>query len=728
MSLNLVAILVSLAMMLTGAGGEGQPAELSRTLVVRDITVNVDGHSVQLAPSLRLGASTDGQKAVFDVGVDLEGDTLFPIQIGASENGVTAVLSGSDLAVSVSAGALDALLQGIQSDETGETDSAGMISVLVDEFIPAYTELLSKAMDASFMEQVSADIRKLVEEQVDRGEGKPVTVEIDGQQQALTEYSYTVETEQLAQLMDAVYTSNELFANYYNAMFRLYAVMPKEAGISGITSYAEMFEKMGIGMTLNITEQVSEDGNICLTDAIMTMDMSGMAAAMGMDEASVPAEPLIMNIHGRHVGAYTVSDIDTYIHDEQADMSMAMRLSMDENSSMADCMMNMYEEGGESGSIHLSASQIAGASGVTHTGVSFDMDMDNAGYYSFACMGQSFPDGTGESRVSFIGNNGSQSFGLSFIAEVTAEAIQDIANGHEAALVIDDLSADALNALMTDEAASTLLQQAMAALSSDAMRLMSDPSVQELTALSSAPTAEDDVVEDAKTEDDAVETIPLETEEPAIDEASASTEAIPDPVDEAPEDELPMEIDLSEAKENGDEVDIPQEFELVVGENGDYTIEGLDGIDGMSGMDYLEGDLESIEDDGELGFNIPVIGWLPAGWSVAETNTDTAYDWVEMYVNDENGDNCAYMIFFPDIDVGQTDYILSDNGSMTPQEGCVVSITDMALMNDGAEEDGFDMNGLFVVFSKSGVCANMQFNTDTVDTEIIGKIAAGIQY
>ena len=107
--MNFLAILISLAMMLTGAGGEGQPAEASRTLLLHNINITYGDESVSLNPALRVGATTDGEKAVFDVGVDVDGDTLFPIQLGVDESGLTALFAKSDVAVKLDAEAFDAL-------------------------------------------------------------------------------------------------------------------------------------------------------------------------------------------------------------------------------------------------------------------------------------------------------------------------------------------------------------------------------------------------------------------------------------------------------------------------------------------------------------------------------------------------------------------------------------------------------------------------------------------
>ena len=84
MSLNLISILLSLAMMLTGVGGEGQPEQASRVATLRNVMVTYNGEPVRLSPEAHLGVSTDGESALFDFGVDLDGNALMPVQVGVN--------------------------------------------------------------------------------------------------------------------------------------------------------------------------------------------------------------------------------------------------------------------------------------------------------------------------------------------------------------------------------------------------------------------------------------------------------------------------------------------------------------------------------------------------------------------------------------------------------------------------------------------------------------------
>ena len=64
--INVLAMLVSLAMMLTGAVTPvAEP--VSRSLVLGNLTVRVNDEEVELTPYAQVGVTTDGEKAVYDL-------------------------------------------------------------------------------------------------------------------------------------------------------------------------------------------------------------------------------------------------------------------------------------------------------------------------------------------------------------------------------------------------------------------------------------------------------------------------------------------------------------------------------------------------------------------------------------------------------------------------------------------------------------------------------------
>ena len=165
MSINILAILLSFAMMLTGAGVDGQSAEVSRTLVVHDISVTYNDESVDLPYSLVAGVDTDGKKAVFDLGLVTEDETLFPIQLGVDEAGLTLLVENADTAVRVTADAfegfseqlganIEAMTAQMQGQMGGDSE---LTAVVMNDLIPAYAGMIEAVKDQSFVEQVQKD-------------------------------------------------------------------------------------------------------------------------------------------------------------------------------------------------------------------------------------------------------------------------------------------------------------------------------------------------------------------------------------------------------------------------------------------------------------------------------------------------------------------------------------------------------------------------------------------
>ena len=147
----------------------------------------------------------------------------------------------------------------------------------------------------------------------------------------------------------------------------------------------------------------------------------------------------------------------------------------------------------------------------------------------------------------------------------------------------------------------------------------------------------------------------------------------------------------------------------------DYTYE-IDGDDGfvIDGMEEAEDDYEMAEDDGELGFEVPELTFLPQGWSVANVEADTAYDWVGISVADENGQECMYATFFQDMDGELTNYTVNEKG--TVQQGRAMSVSD------------YGEGGLAVTLRENGLYGSLSFASGAIDVDTLGRIVAGIQF
>lgn len=666
MTVNLLAVLLSLAMMLTGAGADGQPAEASRTLVLHNVSVSHNVDAVELAPELRLGVCTDGEKAVYDFRVALDGETLLPMQLGVDESGVTALAVKSGAAVNVTAGALEAAmaqLSGMLEGAVGEAggENAELMQFLSQEFIPAYVELLKAAGDEGFREEMKALSEGLYEEMIDRGEGAPVTEMIEGEEYALTEYAYTIDNDQMIDIAEAVYAGSETLNNYYEALFKLYAMLPEESGLNGVASFRDLFERTGMRMSLDVVEKLSDDGTVHLSDVQMTLDMSGMAAAMQQLPAPegetapevVELPPMVIDIHSAEIDGFSDATM-TYTYEVEGNaVDMSMHITEREGGVDLEMTMVLSEQGEEIGSM----SGILSCAGDLETGGSYNMSCGlvagDRAQVNFGASGSSAGDGTCVNSVSIDVAAQGETYALSFDLDVVPDAIEDLANGHEAALVIGDLSEEGLNALTGDERLSAIAMQAVGSLSLDAQKLMNDESVQQLVTLVGGLMAGE--------------------EEPATE---------PD-------------------------------------EDGDYEFM-IDGVDDGNGaeFDYGDGDYgyEEVEDDGELGFEVPEFTWLPEGWSVLETNQDTAYDWADVTVGDGTGNNQINAVFFAENEDDVARYVVSSDGSVASLEGIVIDVGD------------FGEGSLSITLHEADLYSNLIYTSDSVDMETVGRIVAGLKF
>lgn len=525
MTMNILAVLISLAMMLTGVGGEGMPAEAARTLVVSNVSLTYNGETVNLAPSLRLGAATDGEKAVYDIGVDLNGETLFPIQLGADESGLTLLAKSNGTAVKVSAEALDALteqanqmMESMQGQMMAGSENPELMTFITQEFIPAYAGLIEAVKDPAFAAELQAKGDEIFNQVIDRGEGTPIDAEIDGTAYALTEYQYTIDSDQMAALCDAIYTSEARLEAFYNALFKLYSLMPEESGLNDLTSFSDVFGKFGVSMTLDVVEQVSDDQTVDRMDGTLTMDMSGMiqnvVTAQGQTAEVPELAPIVMNISSSKVGDVTDVTVSCNYDLEANGESMAMDIFMTgqtegmQNVNM-EMSMSMAQNGNDLVDLHFNVvNQVDEETGAGIHSLNYGVTANNL-FISMQDVGASNADGTSQDSVVIASNTNGTNMSVSFDVEVTADDIEDLANGSEADVTIDDLSQEAMANLGEDQSVQAALMQFSGAIMGDAQKLTADESVQQLLGLFAAIqtpveqtyTYEDDSFEGEETSD-----------------------------------------------------------------------------------------------------------------------------------------------------------------------------------------------------------------------------------
>ena len=621
-AMSILSILISLAMMMTGTSGAELAEPVSRTLTISNLVVSVNGEEVALDPALRVGASTDGEAALFDVALDVNGESLFPVQVKGDADAIVAMFKNGGAAIGVDTAAVDALIQQrmdsiapVQMDD----ESQAIVKFLTEEFVPAYRDLLQAVQDPAFLDEVQKDAQGIVDEIVDRGEGTPVTVPVNGQEMALIAYSYTIDTAQIAELCDRVYQINDTLKAFYDAIFKLYDLMPEESGLKGLTSFQDVFASTGMEMILAVDEQMSEDGEVDIADVTMTMDMSNMvekleaaqsdeetaeetveeAAEETAEEAAeetveetaeeaVVAEPIVAYIHAVRVGDEATSTMSMdFAAGEGA--SMNMQLAAEQNATARSMNMTMsVQENEQSVEMFINASSEQDPdTGAKGFGLDFTVSASDEGEFSAGVTGNRNADGTGHADVSFAFSGVDQFVTVAFEMDVDGGEIADEVAGTDA-YILKDLSEEGMSKLGEDQALMGAVMQISGSLSQDVGKLMQDESVAQLVQMFTAVRTE-----------------------------------------EEPED--------------------------------DY--------------EYDEGD--EPEDDGVLPYEMPEFTFLPEGMSVKETNVDTVYDSVDMTISDENGTSNIYAYFYAQGDYSDVPYVLSEDGTIAPMNDQLVNISSL---------------------------------------------------
>lgn len=693
MSMSIIAVLVSLAMMLTGAGANGAP--VSRTLTVSGVTLTVNGEEVALEPSLRLGVSSDGETALYDFAVDANGEALFPVQLAANAEGLTALFAGSGQAVQIPADALDALMEQAQAMMAGsvqaDPQAAQLLTFLKDEYLPAYMGLIALAQDEARMEEIQAKGNALFDEMIDRGEGEADTLDIEDETYDVTRYAYTIGGEQMFALADAVYACDPALQAYYDALMKLYAMMPEESGLNGITSLSDLSARMGLDMTMDVVEYLNVEAEVDVMDAVITVDIPMPVAVADSEDGkggeAPQLDPVVVNVHASKVGALNASNFDMDYTAEGVHLVMDGYAEQDETA--ADMNFNMtVEENGEAlvtmgftagktaaadsaaQDFYVNATAVGGDVGMA-LGVNGEVAADGAktatlqanvsaetGTFAASVELDEAADGTGKADVDLAVDAGGTSGALRFTVAVTDAAVTDASEGAEVT-VIDDLSQEGLQALTGDQGFQGKAMQVAGSFMADAQKLMADESVAKLAGLFTATAVSEEEEE----------LIPLDG------------------------DDVEYEIEEGDALELDDD---------------DYVIE-MD--DDLFDDEYDE----EMEDDGVLPYEMPAFAWLPEGWEIVETNADTAYDTVDISISDESGDNSLYAMFYANPDDAQR-YHLAEDGTLEPADNRVLSISN--------PEEGF----WTVNVDDMGVYTVMYIYSDTLAMEDIGRIVAGLTY
>ena len=624
MMTNLLAILVSLAMMLTGASAPlAQP--VSRTALISDITVHHNDEEVTLSPYASIGVMTDGAKVLFDFYIGKDDKLFLPFQAVVDESGVTVTDDNANVTLKIDKDKLESLITSSVSvegsDGTAKVQPDNSVAIdesnaellgLIGDYMSAYVDILKLIGDPKASKEIQDKADALFDQLVDRGEGQPGTVEYDDEIYDVTNYEYDLDARQLGALTDAMFTTDERLTHFYTSYFSLLKALPDDSGLNGLESFEQIMEMVG-DVSVHVNESIAESG-LVLRDMIMHIAVPDMETPVEMVShevrdgdirtseinAEIIAEDNVMTLFAEAIQSGQDLQMDMTMTfnpvaeaqeaDEEAEAVEAYDAPAEEDEESEEAPIDLDGEGDavdafsftmdydrsideERGNVTESATYSIDAS---EQDVHFDMNID----------GVEGDDGESDYQVTGGLDFGEESFGFGFTIDISDEEI--------------DERIDASKAVSLDGFDPSVL---LASVSADGLNLYTDESVQKLIAMGKAfmESVQASNAPEAEPEEDDVEDI---------------------------EDVAPVDID-------------PDALDLEMP---------------------------------EMTFGNPQFNWLPEGYHVDDLNVDEEYQDVSLaLVNDETGDRVYVDITNSYMGTDINHYSVNEDGTFAPIEGDILN-------------------------------------------------------
>jgi hypothetical protein len=113
-----------------------------------------------------------------------------------------------------------------------------------------------------------------------------------------TTYEYDLDATDIGRLADAIYAANEVTTGFADAYFDLMALVPEESGLAGVQSFEELYQKLGATVDMHVVESIAENG-LRIMDSVLTIDMEQLEA------------PMVYNIHSEEKDGEVSQTMDT---------------------------------------------------------------------------------------------------------------------------------------------------------------------------------------------------------------------------------------------------------------------------------------------------------------------------------------------------------------------------------------------------------------------------------
>lgn len=253
---SIISLFVCLAMLVSGAGLSADPnAAAARTAVISDIVLTIEGESYALNPQIAFGVQTENNSALFDFGILSGEDVLFPMQVKLDDAGVALQADDSSAYVLPAALIDEAMGADILSGEA------------VENYISSYSNLMGVSVSAMQDLEYYADLAQKEMELLNGIIGdvptEETTIFIHGADQPATIRSYTLNQEQIAQLLDEVMNlMPESYKAAYEEYWAAYTALMAPMGVElpATMSVSDILAESGMEITMDVTETLTADG------------------------------------------------------------------------------------------------------------------------------------------------------------------------------------------------------------------------------------------------------------------------------------------------------------------------------------------------------------------------------------------------------------------------------------------------------------------------------------
>ena len=453
---NLLAILMSLALVLTGATTSSLPeAPMGRVMTLGNLEVSHNGEDAALDLYATLGVTADADQALYDFSIGDASETYLPFQLAVTENSLLLKNDKDGQTLVITPADVEKL---IGDTLGGENMDIGPLLDAYAGMLPAYADLMSIMRDADEMETMSARCWEIYGKMVERGEGVPGKVEYDGDLYDVMTYEYTLNGAQIGALADAIYATDERLMRYKAAYLNMLSQLPEGMGISGADSFEALSGKQNI--TLRMSESIAENG-LVMMDGKLTV----VPPAMTADENAPRPEPISYNIHQARMDndeystvtfdmptPYNGLILSTYVEYSRDDRDSHTTVTVTGNPEDGSAVGEDGEGDGEDAlyitldyDIHHDAD-----TDMTERDASATLDATGDTHIDFSLEAEHDAEGAGDSHIACTANIGKESYALDFDVVVTNETVERRVTG-EGAVSLEEYSFPALLSNLTED-------------------------------------------------------------------------------------------------------------------------------------------------------------------------------------------------------------------------------------------------------------------------------------